>query len=136
MANTVTKQKINDGPRNTVLHVMIVGDGSGEETATVIVDASDLSSTPTDLVLVGCHASLVGFTAKLSWDATANVDFLALGEGETDFNYTALGSHDGGGLINNAGAGKTGDVLITTTGLGNGDYGHVTLHLRKRNRNE
>ena len=40
MANTITRQTVLNGARNVVIKLSIVGDGSGEETATSAFDAS------------------------------------------------------------------------------------------------
>jgi hypothetical protein len=37
-----------------------------------------------------------------------------------------------GGLINNAGTGKTGDLVITTAGLGAGDTVELVVYVKKR----
>ena len=46
MANTITTQTIVDGERNLVTKTTILGDGSGEETATLLIDASTFSGAP------------------------------------------------------------------------------------------
>lgn len=125
MANTLTTQVIQNGPRNLVLNIYVAGDGSGDESATTLVDASAYGAS--DLVLESFWSGLSGFTADLLWDATANVAFLHLPD--YDVRYTP---DKVDGIPNNAGAGKTGDILITTVGLGNGDKGTVMLHLRKK----
>jgi hypothetical protein len=45
MANTITKTTILDGPRNFVLLLNISGDGSGDETNTLIMDRSTFAVT-------------------------------------------------------------------------------------------
>ena len=126
MANTVEVQTINDGDRNLVIKVHIDGDGSGEETATNIVDISTLSGSPTSLRLLSILSGFVGFSAELLWDATADVHLFEIPDYELDMCFKHFG-----GIPNNAGAGVTGDVLITTTGLGLGDTGHAVLHFIK-----
>lgn len=126
MANTITEKIIANGTRNLVLEYQITGDGSGEETGTVLVDHSALGASG-DLAIKKHYSALNGFSAALSWDATAPVHALALEEGEGGVDWT-----DAGGVVkNNAGDGKTGDVKITTTGLGSGDKGTIRLWMVK-----
>lgn len=125
MANTISKQVIQNGPRNLVLNIYIAGDGSGDETATTLVDASTYGTS--ELTLESFWSGLSGFTADLLWDATANVPFLHLPGYDVRYFPDKID-----GIPNNAGDGKTGDILITTTGLGNGEKGTIILHLRKK----
>lgn len=125
MANTITSQVLNNGARNLALNIFITGDGSGDETDTLLVDASAYAAT--EFVLTGIWANLSGFTLDLAWDATANVPFLHVAN--YDMNY--MPKHIDG-IPNNAGAGKTGDVLFSTNGLGSGDKGSVILQLKKK----
>lgn len=128
MANTITRQTLNDGEKNLTVKVHIVGDGSGEETNTVLIDASTYSPVlPTNARLMRTHSHMSGFTAELLWDATANVPAINI----PDYDESSDFSHIGG-LKNNAGAGVTGDVLITTTGLGAGDKGTIILTFSKQ----
>ena len=125
MVNTVEVQTLVSGPRNLVLKVHIDGDGSGEETDTLIVDASAYGAS--EVKIMGVHGDFSGFTAELEWDATTNVHAMNIPDYDVDADFTKFG-----GLINNAGAGKTGDILITTTGLGLGDTGHLILEMKKK----
>ena len=130
MANSIVKQTIVDGSRNLVVKIHIEGDGSGDETATVLIDASSYTPASTDIKITGIHSALTGFTADLLWDATANVSILNI----PDYEYNLdTGIRHFGGFPNNAGTGKTGDILITTIGLGAGDHGTITLEMKKRN---
>ena len=126
MANTIEKQVINDGKLNYKVKVHIDGDGSGDEAATLLIDVSTLNHAPTGLVLISVNSALVGFTAELEWDATTNIHFWEIPDYDHSIN---LGE---AGIPNNAGAGVTGDVDITTTGLGAGDTGHMVLLFEKR----
>lgn len=122
---TLTLQTIVNGERNVVIKGHIVGTAV-ELTNELFVDASALGAT--DLKLTRVIAELDGFSAILLWDATANVEITQLvNDQEIDQDYESFG-----GLINNSGAGKTGDVLITTVGAAVGTDGTVILHLKKR----
>lgn len=130
MANTLTRQIINDGERNAVIHVYIASDGlSGELTNSLLVDASELGGTFEKLSICRISGGLTGFSAILEWEAAADVPFLALTADEAfGFDYGCFG-----GLQSNAGAGANGDILITTSGFtATGDVGHITLELKKQ----
>ena len=129
MANTITKQTIVDGSKRLIVKIHILGDGSGEETTTVLIDASSYTPAFTNEALYSVHSNLNGFTAELIWDATANVPLLHLADYEADWLQTETG---GVSIPNNAGAGKTGDILLTTTGLGAGDQGSIVIDIKKK----
>jgi hypothetical protein len=127
MANDIVTRVLHDGERNVVLHIAITGDGSGEETATELVDVSALGLSPAEVKLHAITGDLTGFSLTLEWDATANEVAweVPVGHSFMDFEHT-------GGVINNAGDGKTGDIDFTTVGLGDGDVGTLLLELRKK----
>lgn len=122
--------------KESVVYLTIASDGT-EETATIVYDSS---------VVAALHAAIIpGFTdpltcrilevyASVSAASTARVhllfdattDTLAMdipaGQSPTKANFRRFG-----GLVNSGGSGKTGDILITTTGLEAGDK--ITLVL-------
>ena len=130
MANSITRQTIIDGSKWLVVKIHIEGDGSGEETNTVLVDASTYNPAFTDESICILHANLSGFTCDLIWDATANVVITNVPDYEVHLSSDEMKSF--GGLPNNAGAGKTGDILFSTVGLGAGDHGTITLKIKKK----
>jgi len=128
MANTITKTTLLDGPRHLVQLINIVGDASGEETNTVLVDRSAFAPTDgTELVVEKIEGLLANFTAVLSFDATADLVFARL-----PADWFCLDWKDAGGVSSNkAGAGAIGDILLTTSSLGAGDAATFTLFMRK-----
>lgn len=128
MPNTITTQVLVDGDRVTRIKYFITGDGSGEETNTVLYDASTSANQSTNNALRGITYQLNGFSARLDWDATANVKLITL---DSDLQEVVDYS-EFGGIINNATTGRTGDILITTTGLGAADEGYIVLSLNQR----
>lgn len=128
MANDVNTTVINDGPRNYIAETRIVGDGSGEETTTSLIDVSGLDGAPSSVVIDKIYYSLTGFSIDLLWDATENTAAFQCIEGEGGIEFDKIG----GPLRNDAGAGKTGDLLFTTVGLGSGDDGYIRLQCRKK----
>jgi len=131
MADAVTTQTIIDGERNCVMKFTNVSDGTGES-AVAKVDVSALASNAAGVacsevrVMRVSHA-IVGMSVQMFLDATSNVLLMELAEssnGHMDFK-------DFGGLPNNAGSGKTGDILFTTKGHSSGDTYSITLEMVK-----
>lgn len=127
MANEISTQVLFESSTRYYVKICIVGDGSGEETDTKIVDVSALTPAATSLTLIRVQAAFIGFTARLLWDATTNVGLVTMPEYWIDFNF----NHSFGGIENNGGAGVTGDVLMTTAGLGATDSGFMVLEFKK-----
>lgn len=126
MANIINKRTLQDGVKKTVTHVYIRGDGTGEETNNIIVDVSALSPSATKVDIECVKSSLQGCSAFLLWDATTDVEVVALPDGHNEKYYTETEL-----LTNNAGAGVTGDILLTTVGLGANDLLELTIVTRK-----
>ena len=131
MADAVTTQTIIDGERNCVMKFTNVSDGTGES-AVAKVDVSALASNAAGVacsevrVMRVSHA-IVGMSVQMFLDATSNVLLMDLAErsnGHMDFK-------DFGGLPNNAGSGKTGDILFTTKGHSSGDTYSIVLEMVK-----
>jgi len=131
MADAVTSQTIIDGERNCIIKFTNVSDGSGES-AVAKVDVSALTSNAAGVacsevrVMRVSHA-IVGMSVQMFLNATANVLLMELAEssnGHMDFK-------DFGGLPNNAGSGKNGDILFTTKGHSSGDTYSITLEMVK-----
>lgn len=129
MANTFTQTKIIDGPRTVVIHAYLESDGlAGEITDGVLVDVSTLSPVPDHLVVQQIDADITGFSAKLEFDATADVPFYNI---SPDTSLSACW-HETGGVPDPKGAGYTGDILITTSGFtAAGDRGYVRIECVK-----
>tara|TARA_Y100001937_G_scaffold32597_1_gene46522 strand:- start:51 stop:458 length:408 start_codon:yes stop_codon:yes gene_type:complete len=131
MADAVTTQTIIDGERNCVMKFTNVSDGTGES-AVAKVDVSALASNSagtacSEVRVMRISHAIVGMSVQLFLDATSNVLLMELAEssnGHMDFK-------DFGGLPNNAGSGKTGDILITTKGHSSGDTYSIVLEMIK-----
>lgn len=132
MANTITKTTLLNGSRNLVVLVNVLGDGSGEETNLLLIDRSsyvnDNDDAGTAVVVDKVEGNLGGFTATLSFDATADLPIAALPNG---YPFCFKWAKAGGLNSSLAGAGANGDILLTTAGLGSGERGTFTLFLRK-----
>ena len=131
MADAVTSQTLHDGDRKVVMKFTNISDGSGES-AVAKVDVSALSSLPDGTACSGVTIEeiwwqCIGMKVSLFWDATSNVIIMQLGENQS-------GHHDYrdfGGLSNNSGSGKTGDVLFTPVGHSSADTYSIILSMRK-----
>jgi|TARA_R100001460_G_scaffold49810_1_gene88053 hypothetical protein len=131
MADAVTSQTIQDGPRNAIMKFTNVSDGTGES-AVAKVDVSALASNAEGIacsevrVMRVSHA-IVGMSVQLFFNASTNVLLMELAEssnGHMDFK-------DFGGIPNNAGSGKNGDILFTTKGHSSGDTYSIILEMVK-----
>lgn len=111
MADAVNTQTIENGPRNLVMKFTNVSDGTGES-AVVKVDASTFTpALTTSLKVRRIEYNITGGAVRMLWDATTDVTFAYLtGYGNLDLTDTQ-------GIVNNAGAGVTGDILFTTSGF-------------------
>lgn len=125
MADAVTTQVILDGAKNAVIKLTNLSDGTGEA-AVLKVDVSALSGAPSSVSIKKIHYDVSGMVVTLLWDATTDVRIVDLGSNCGEMDYSGFG-----GLPNNAGAGKTGDILLTTTGHTAGDSYTIILELVK-----
>lgn len=132
MANTITTKILSLSARECVQYTTIQSDGSNE-TATVLYDSSVQATSygDTDALTSGIlevyASSNVAVTGRirLLWDASSPLvamDIPTGSTGDVDVCFRRFG-----GLINTGGSGKTGDILLTTTGLASGDT--ITLVL-------
>lgn len=139
MANSVLVQLLEDGPRNVVAKVTGILD-TADVTATDILDPATLTSMlpggsfsgnalASQLAIVGISWDVQGALAvRLWWDATADVLIrTCTGQGEECYRKTQP-------LQNNAGAGKTGKIQLTTEGYTATSANEFTviLHCRKQ----
>lgn len=97
-------QTILDGPRNVVVKVV-----NEAGPATTIVDVSALVPACTQVTIDKVWYSKADTaTLQVLWDATADVVALDLAGRDGFMDFTCFG-----GLVNNAGAGITGDIQVT-----------------------
>ena len=131
MADAVTSQTIQDGERNCIMKFTNVSDGT-VESAVAKVDVSALASNSegkscSEVKVMRVSHAIVGMSVQLFLDATSNVLLMELAEssnGHMDFK-------DFSGIPNNAGSGKTGDILFTTKGHSSGDTYSIVLEMHK-----
>lgn len=130
MADAVTSQTIYDGSRRAVMKFTNISDGTGESAVTK-VDVASLSSydgTPCSSVqILKISAMTDGMGVNILWDATTDV-LCATVPQNVAYTYDFT---DFSGLINNAGAGKNGNVVFTTVGASLGDRYTIVLDMIK-----
>lgn len=130
MADAVTSQTIFDGSKRAIMKFTNVSDGTGES-GVLKVDVSALSTyngaTCSSVNIERIEAVTVGMGVDILWDATTDALCMTLGSDQFfTFDFTRFS-----GVTNNAGAGKTGDVLFTTIGATAGDRYTIILELIK-----
>ena len=131
MADAVATQTLQDGEKVVVQKFTNISDGTGES-AVVKVDVSALSSNARGQACTGVTIEeiwwqCIGMKVQILFDASTDVMAIELGENQS-------GNHDYrsfGGLTNNAGSGKTGDVAFTTVGHTSADTYTIILYMRK-----
>ena len=127
MVDTVTTQILRDGRRNLVMKFTNISDGSGESAVTK-VDVSSLSEAPARVRITRIDYTTAGIGLDISWDADADVLALTIPQDMSDsIDYRWFG-----GVTNNAGAGRTGDIKFSTNNSPlAGDRYTVVLHMIK-----
>lgn len=125
---------IENGPRNFVAHVSIVGDGGGELDDEVLIDpATDFVPAITPgkpaMTLDGLCYDLTGFNAWLEYDyLTTDTPLWTMSDDSSgDFDFSRFGGFKDRSNPND-GQGK---LKISTSGLGDGDRGTLVLCIRK-----
>ena len=131
MADAVTSQTIQDGERNCIMKFTNVSDGSGES-AVAKVDVSALTSNSrgvacSEVRVMRISHAIVGMSVQMFFNATSNVLLMELAESSNGH----MNFGDFGGIPNNAGSGKNGDVLFTTIGHSSGDTYSIILEMLK-----
>jgi hypothetical protein len=124
MADTVTNRTLYDGGEHAAIVLTNSSDGTGEA-AVLKVDVSALNGAPAAVNIRRIQYNTFGMAVSLLWDADTDVTAIIL-QGDGSFDFTRYG-----GLSNNSGAGKTGDVKLTTIGHTAGDTYTVVLELEK-----
>lgn len=133
MSNTITNTQIRSGNRRIVQYFTLLSDGT-QETATTVYSSGTTATTIGVLDPKTCAIIDVKFTSsspvgkiQLLWKASTNVVAFSLPYAGNHANFCF---RDIGGLPNQGAAGKTGDIVITTTGLVSGDTLSLILEVR------
>jgi len=131
MADAVASQTLLDGERMAIMKFTNLSDGTGESKV-IKVDVSTLTSSASGqacdgVTITKIHASTHGLEVQIYWDATTDVFCWCVPQNST---YT-MDFEKFGGLTNNAGAGKTGDILFSTADASAGDFYTIVLEMVK-----
>jgi len=135
MANSVTIQKLVDGPRNVVVKLTGILD-TADVAPTTLIDPATLealggySGTPTRLIVDKISYNVESpLAVHLAWDATTDVTFASLVNSGDDLEFKSFG-----GLYNTEAAGVTGAIMYSTQGWSAGAIlsFNVILEMRKK----
>ena len=131
MADAVTSQTLFDGDKHVVMKFTNISDGTGES-AVKKVDVSALNSdiygnTCSSVAIEIIWWQCIGMMVRMFFDATSDAFIIELGENQSGYHdYSEFG-----GIKNNAGSGKTGDIDFTTVGHSSADTYTIILKMRK-----
>jgi len=131
MADAVTSQTLFDGDKHVVMKFTNISDGTGES-AVKKVDVSALESdiygnTCSSVAIEKIWWQCIGMKVRMFFDATSDAFIIELGENQSGYHdYSEFG-----GIKNNAGSGKTGDIDFTTVGHSSADTYTIILKMRK-----
>jgi hypothetical protein len=131
MADAVATQILFDGERTAIMKFTDISDGTGETKVTK-VDVSTLTPSASGkacdgVTITKIHAMTHGMEVDMYWDATTDVFITSVPQQQMySMDLTQFG-----GLWNNAGAGKNGDVLFSTRDASAGDTYMIILEMVK-----
>lgn len=131
MADAVTSQTLMDGERVAIMKFTNISDGTGETLVTKVT-ASSLAASGSGKACTGVVVSKItsvchGMEVRMFWDATTDVPFFLA---TVNTNYLNDFSNFGG-ITNNSGAGKNGNILFSTSDQTAGDTYTVVLEMVK-----
>ncbi len=131
MADAVATQILFDGERTAIMKFTNISDGTGETKVTKVdvsaLTPSSFSKACDGVTITKIHALTHGMEVDMYWGATTDVLIGVIPQNQMySMDLTQFG-----GLWNNAGAGKTGDVLFSTRDLSTGDTYTIVLEMVK-----
>ena len=131
MADAVASQTLVDNERVAIMKFTNISDGTGENKV-LKVDVSALSPAQNGgacnaVTITKIHAATHGMEVQIFWDATTDVFCWGVPQNS---QYT-LDWTQFGGLTNNSGAGKNGNVLFSTQDASAGDFYTIVLEMVK-----
>jgi hypothetical protein len=131
MADAVTSQTLVDNNTTAVILLTNLSDGTGESLVTKVnvanLAVNAIGQACTGVSVQKIHTACHGLEFRLFWDATTDVVFFASAQNnQYTFDFSNFG-----GLRNNAGAGKTGNILLSTADVSAGDTYTLVLEMTK-----
>jgi len=131
MADAVTSQTLLDGERLAIMKFTNISDGTGE-TAVTKVNVSTLTKNGAGFACTGVTVTKItsvghGMEVRMYWDATTDVPFF-LSTINTNYenDFATIG-----GITNNSGTGKNGNIVFSTADASAGDTYTVVLEMVK-----
>jgi hypothetical protein len=131
MADNVTSQTILDGERLFIAKYTNISDGTGE-TAVVKVDVSTLNPSASGNACNGVNINKIwmtvhGMEVRILWDADVNLlAWQATSNGPYLMDFSSFG-----GISNNSGTGRNGDIAFSTHDATAGDSYAIILECIK-----
>ena len=131
MVDAVTTQTLLDGDRLVIQKFTNISDGTGEAAVNKVIVAN-LAPNQFGLACTGVKINRIwanthGMEVRILWDATTDAFCWMIPQNTTyDMSFDSFG-----GLQNNAGAGKTGNVAFTTADMSAGDMYTIVLECIK-----
>jgi hypothetical protein len=131
MADSVTSQTLLDGERLAIMKFTNISDGTGETAVTKVnvsaLTASSSGKTCTGVTVTKIMSVCHGMEVRMYWDASTDVPFFL---STVNTNYENDFSNFGG-ITNNAGTGKNGNIVFSTADASSGDTYTVVLEMVK-----
>jgi len=131
MADAVATQTLFDGERMAIMKFTNISDGTGETKVTKVdvstLNPSSFNKACDGVTITKIHALTHGLEVDMYWDATADVLIAVIPQN----NMYSMDLTQFGGLWNNAGAGKTGDIQFSTRDASAGDTYTIVLEMVK-----
>jgi hypothetical protein len=131
MADAVATQILFDGERKAIMKFTNISDGTGETKVTKVdvstLTPSSFSKACDGVTITKIHALTHGLEVDMYWDATADVLIATIPQN----TMYSMDLTQFGGLWNNAGAGKNGDVQFSTRDASTGDTYTIILEMVK-----
>ena len=131
MADAVTSQTLLDGERLFIAKFTNISDGTGE-TAVTKIDVATLAANSFGLACNGVKINKIwanthGMEIRILWDATTDQFAWMIPQNSTyNMDFSSFG-----GIPNNAGAGKTGNIAFSTADASAGDMYTIVLECLK-----
>lgn len=131
MADAVATQILFDGERKAIMKFTDLSDGTGETKVAKVIpgnlNKSSFNKACDGVTITKIYAMTHGLQVAIYWDATTDVLITVVPQ---NTNYVS-DYESFGGLWDNSGAGKTGQVLFSTLDATAGDTYTIILEMVK-----
>jgi len=120
-----------DGERLAIMKFTNISDGTGETAVTKVtvssLAASGMGNACTGVIVNKITSVCHGMEVRMLWDASTDVPFfMATVNTNYENDFSSIG-----GITNNSGAGKNGNILFSTSDASSGDTYTVVLEMIK-----